>query len=378
MTAPQSNPDDADAGAGLSVLTKEKAPEKMSGHDEDGAGLTRSKARNSVANLKNLADNFEKAKPLKGMTVSTRQLNIPKDLSDDESDTAEIRKKKGPVLPGALHRSVMTVRTLDESLKGSKGTGPCESVHMRKERRRSSFLLNISMHSAPAGPILLPTDNSDPLGSSTPGSSTPPPQQKRASDEFSVRYGSVEIREFPITLGDNPSVSCGPPFTIDWKPQEIYDPVALDEYESSRPPRRSHLQMAIPEAVRKDLLRKTGLTPQQIVSGCRDLNFEKTRRRKSQRLQHLDGFYENVEKARRGVRNSLMPGRKKKERELIREAMDVEKKLVKERSAAWAAEEEILASTMSTSSLCDTEVAEPAAANANAIVAAEEDGDEVE
>ena len=52
-----------------------------------------------------------------------------------------------------------------------------------------------------------------------------------------VRFDQVFIHEFPIILGDNPSVSKGAPLTLDWKALR-HDAVELDMYEYLRAPER--------------------------------------------------------------------------------------------------------------------------------------------
>lgn len=331
-TSPQSNPADADAGAGAGIAMPQTKTETPMGR---GGGMRR--ARDSTADLASAnKDTFQKARSLKGVAAS-------KDVGGGDDDgaltTTTGARKKG------RRRSIMTVRTLDDSLRGSQ-TSLSQSQTKRRERRRSSqdFLLNASMHSAPAGAMLLPPDESFDDSSRHQRAISANPKN---TSGFAVKFESVEIREFPITLGDNPSVSQGAPFTIDWEPQEIYDPVGLEEYESSRPPRRDYLQMAIPSSIRKDMLLKSGFTNQQIVTGCRDLNFERTRRKKSMQVQHLDGLHESLEKAKRGLKNIVIKGRKKKERDLIRRSMDAERQMEKQRAAEWAAEEELLTASQS-------------------------------
>ena len=56
-------------------------------------------------------------------------------------------------------------------------------------------------------------------------------QKKKKSVSFSV----VEIRRYPITLGDNPSCSNGPPVQIDWAYTEL-PPVPLNTYALYHPP----------------------------------------------------------------------------------------------------------------------------------------------
>ena len=48
-----------------------------------------------------------------------------------------------------------------------------------------------------------------------------------------VSFQTVQIRSYDQTLGDNPSVSYGPPISLDWKFQE-HEPRCIDEFETDR------------------------------------------------------------------------------------------------------------------------------------------------
>lgn len=61
----------------------------------------------------------------------------------------------------------------------------------------------------------------------------------------SVEFDSVMIRSYQQTMGDNPSVSYGPPIQLDWEYEE-HDDLPIDEYESQRVlSRRTHRQLPI-------------------------------------------------------------------------------------------------------------------------------------
>jgi len=70
-----------------------------------------------------------------------------------------------------------------------------------------------------------------------------------------VSFASLSIREYELGLGDHPCVSSGPPVSIGWTYiPETESCMSVDEYESSRPPRRSASQMVMPRALRESLL----------------------------------------------------------------------------------------------------------------------------
>ena len=60
-----------------------------------------------------------------------------------------------------------------------------------------------------------------------------------------VSFSHLQVREYAITLGDNPSVSSGPPVTLDWSydPQEKTAPVDAFEAVRIRRP-SSHLVLS--------------------------------------------------------------------------------------------------------------------------------------
>ena len=45
-----------------------------------------------------------------------------------------------------------------------------------------------------------------------------------------VKFSSVKIREYPMIPGDNPSVSNGPPLTMDWTASKTFS-VTIDRFE---------------------------------------------------------------------------------------------------------------------------------------------------
>mmetsp|Transcript_33235 Transcript_33235/g.80348 ORF Transcript_33235/g.80348 Transcript_33235/m.80348 type:complete len:254 (+) Transcript_33235:90-851(+) len=90
---------------------------------------------------------------------------------------------------------------------------------------------------------------------------SPPPRDTK------VRFHSVEVREYPIILGDNPSCNIGPPLTIGWEPNSVLGKITpLDDFENLRSrQRRNHLQeLKLPSAHRNDMLKKLGFSEREI------------------------------------------------------------------------------------------------------------------
>lgn len=92
--------------------------------------------------------------------------------------------------------------------------------------------------------------------------------KSKSYTRFVVRFNSVEIREYNITVGDNPSCSCGPPISLGWyyHPNEQKE-LSLDLYEKYRDgKRRAYHQMKIPAAVRHETLKKWHISAREIMN----------------------------------------------------------------------------------------------------------------
>lgn len=71
----------------------------------------------------------------------------------------------------------------------------------------------------------------------------------------SVQFGEIQIREYSITIGDNPSCSNGAPISLDWFHTKSDLLFQLENYEEYREPhRRQHAQLRMPKKVRLDIL----------------------------------------------------------------------------------------------------------------------------
>lgn len=86
---------------------------------------------------------------------------------------------------------------------------------------------------------------------------------KSKSAEKVVQFSMIEIHSHVVQLGDNPSVSQGPPITISW---EAFDSqiLPLDNYENNKPMHRQRQELLIPRFVREDWLREQGFSRGEI------------------------------------------------------------------------------------------------------------------
>lgn len=74
-----------------------------------------------------------------------------------------------------------------------------------------------------------------------------------SSEKKGVSWGTIEIKTHKAVLGDNPSVSVGPPLGIDWEVL-CTQSLALDEYEEHRSERRGSGSLRMPRRERERLL----------------------------------------------------------------------------------------------------------------------------
>jgi len=162
-----------------------------------------------------------------------------------------------------------------------------------------------------------------------------------------VQFGVCEIREFPVTLGDNPGGNRGPPLTLSW---DHYGTVSMpvEEFESQRPPRRTGSQMNLPRSVREDMLRNAGFSRGEIQAGSKEVNKSRVQRRRTKELLHLTVLQELTEKLSRGTSNAIFRrGKKKQERTYLQNAMEAHRMKVLQEESEDALIDELRVSTIS-------------------------------
>ena len=92
--------------------------------------------------------------------------------------------------------------------------------------------------------------------------------KKKKEEKGEVNFGNVEIRHYAMTLGDNPSVSIGPPVCLGEEEfTKARQTMKVDEYESLRIGKRrkpQSLQLKLNYYQRYDILHDAGYDDQQI------------------------------------------------------------------------------------------------------------------
>jgi len=186
--------------------------------------------------------------------------------------------------------SCMSIHSLSESLGTSYGTGSVAASSMGASSR--------SPHPCRRG------SNESSIATS-PSSSrlhrgTLPTPEGEGQARRKVSFGVVEARAFIRTVGDHPAVSSGAAMDLTWKYKPIA-PRSLDEYESTRAPRRSGSNLIVSRFDREELLRKQcDIAKKQLV-----IHVRSTMKTKSQRRQTLNNlrFHKMEETAEKMGRN---------------------------------------------------------------------------
>mmetsp|Transcript_21760 Transcript_21760/g.44047 ORF Transcript_21760/g.44047 Transcript_21760/m.44047 type:complete len:112 (-) Transcript_21760:160-495(-) len=95
-------------------------------------------------------------------------------------------------------------------------------------------------------------------------SESPPPIRR-------VSFGSVDIQEHDLTLGDHPDVSNGPPISLDWKVKRR-NSFDVESYEKERQiSRRPSQGLIIPFFERRKLLKEVGYTDAELRKAASDV-----------------------------------------------------------------------------------------------------------
>ncbi|KAL7535228.1 hypothetical protein ACHAWF_005097 [Thalassiosira exigua] len=128
------------------------------------------------------------------------------------------------------------------------------------------------------------------------------------SEQKLVNFDTIEFREYPCVLGDNPSTSAGPPISIGCR-YCAEDTVTVDlvYYERGVQGRRSKRELAIPANVRVDILRGAGYSRSEIYAAAESIC--KQRRGSGLNNQKFDPLLEKIETVKSGVK-PIVPRRR--------------------------------------------------------------------
>lgn len=107
------------------------------------------------------------------------------------------------------------------------------------------------------------------------------------SDEITkcknVRFSNVDVRDYSLCLGDNPSVSIGAPISLDWNYDAEFS-YKIDRYEHERVACRQDSEcFKIPSQQRDYMLKKSGYSREEINKQVKKSHRDKQKRILSKR-----------------------------------------------------------------------------------------------
>ena len=226
-------------------------------------------------------------------------------------------------------KQCMTIRTQRESLDATT----CEkSKGLAKIRLRRRLIMRGEKHSISQKSIVSATTDGDggdgdARKDGDEGAGEGSCSQSNQSDDKTSRlvivgFNNVDMRNYPIVLGDNPSVSKGAPISVDWEHfgECCFD---VDKYEEVRKDeRRTKAQMRIPYDVRYDILERAGELDEVVDSVVKEIENIKSMRDKIARQSDWQARIDAAkEKANRGLKNVFRAGKKKKEKDFLKKSM---------------------------------------------------------
>lgn len=109
-----------------------------------------------------------------------------------------------------------------------------------------------------------------------------------------LRFGSVEVREYLIGLGDNPACLFGPPLSLSWK-YRVLPSVQIDQFEKCRIGlRRNIYEMHLNSYVRQYILERAGYQQRQIKKVQYEVSKTQRRRRRTVAMMPLHRLSEQI------------------------------------------------------------------------------------
>jgi len=131
------------------------------------------------------------------------------------------------------------------------------------------------------------------------------PEEDSESKTGSIKrciFSCVDIREHERIAGDNPCVTSGVPLSIGWGYYQ-HDSITLDDYELNKGMSRDKIEMMVPACVRRQMLRdEFGVTITEMNAAMKQVNITKRQRRHTVGMEHLEGWQEVGQSAKRKVK----------------------------------------------------------------------------
>ena len=188
------------------------------------------------------------------------------DGDDEKTNASASSSRRGRFVKSSLKKSVsMASLRGDRKSKNAEDALACSlgsSLHSFSSNHDPLAMPTKSAMKRSTSLCALESGNGSDRTLGTYGSSSsgnPDPLLKR-----NVSFHTMEIREYGVVLGDNPSCSSGPPVQLAWNPHDSTK-LRIDDYEEHRPPRRDRVEMLMSYNVRWwSLMRESGYTVSQL------------------------------------------------------------------------------------------------------------------
>lgn len=98
----------------------------------------------------------------------------------------------------------------------------------------------------------------------------------------SVKFGNITIREYDVTVGDNPACSVGVPISLGWKYNPHHEKYSVEVYERHRSGQRSDYEdLKLHEFVRLRILNEWNVPKSKIKRAERTCRIVKDQRQQT-------------------------------------------------------------------------------------------------
>jgi hypothetical protein len=134
----------------------------------------------------------------------------------------------------------------------------------------------------------------------------------RCKTKREISFDKVIVREYAMTMGDNPSCSYGPPVCLDWLYLETTN-LKLEEYERTRPRKRNMRQLVLNYYRRCEILESAGYDSAEMKRTTRQINRVKRQRDTTKFFAPVIGVEAVVRSAGRKVKRATKGGARSKE-----------------------------------------------------------------
>jgi hypothetical protein len=133
-----------------------------------------------------------------------------------------------------------------------------------------------------------------------------------------VSFSTLEMREYPICIGDSPAVMAGVPLSIDWIHQSALQ-CSVEDYEKSRPYKRNMMELHMPSSFREGMLKQQGYSKKEIMEAVKNANIGRSRRKNTNNTPVNLAFLEEIlQRNYRAIMNATVRrGAKNRERRLL-------------------------------------------------------------